>query len=59
MAFRRESHSDLRKQARLSGMVSLEQDGVRKSLAGVTTVEEVVAITQREEEAKLETWDET
>ena len=56
MAFRRESHSDLRKQAILSGMASLERDGVRKSLAGVTTLEEVVAITQREEEAKLESW---
>ncbi len=57
MAFRRESHTDLRKQARLSGMVSLEQDGVRKALAGHTTLDEVISITQREEEAKVSMWE--
>ena len=56
MAFRRESHQDLRKQARISGMTTLEMDGVRKALAGRTTLEEVISITQREAEAKEEAW---
>ena len=56
MAFRRESHQDLRKQARISGMSTLEMDGVRKALAGQTMLEEVIAITQREAEAKEEAW---
>ena len=36
----------LREQARLSGgLVSLQEDGVRKVLAGVTTIDEVLAAT--------------
>jgi type IV pilus assembly protein PilB len=57
MAFRRESHTDIRKQARISGMKTLEEDGVRKALAGITMLEEVVSITQREEEVKQISWD--
>jgi type II secretory ATPase GspE/PulE/Tfp pilus assembly ATPase PilB-like protein len=49
MAFRRESARKLRRQARINGMVTLEGDGVRKILAGMTTLEEVLSITQREE----------
>ncbi len=37
--------SKLREKARLAGMRSLREDGVRKVIAGLTTVEEVVSIT--------------
>ena len=39
----------LREQARLSGgLVSLQEDGIRKVLAGVTTIDEVLAATAEE-----------
>lgn len=54
MTFRRETHSDIRKQARMSGMVTLREDGIRKVLAGITTIQEVVEETSTEtEEAML------
>ena len=49
MAFNREPTQHIRAQARRSGMVSLEDDGVRKLLAGVTTIDEVMEVTQREQ----------
>jgi type IV pilus assembly protein PilB len=49
MAFKREPARALRRQARLSGMTTLEEDGARKVLAGSTTVDEVIVSTQREE----------
>jgi len=54
MAFRRETVADLRRQARISGMKTLEEDGVRKVLAGITTIEEVVRITRREKDQESE-----
>jgi type II secretory ATPase GspE/PulE/Tfp pilus assembly ATPase PilB-like protein len=48
MAFRKEATNVLRDQARRSGMVTLQEDGVRKVLAGVTTVEEVLAHAQKD-----------
>jgi len=53
MTFRRETYQDLRKQARLSGMLTLLEDGVRKILAGKTTVEEVIERAGREEEEEI------
>ncbi len=50
MAFRKETYTRLRAQARRSGMLTLEEDGVRKAIAGITTLDEVIRITQREEE---------
>ena len=49
MAFRREPSRIIRAQARRSGMVTLEEDGVRKILTGVTTVDEVIEVAAREE----------
>ena len=49
MAFRRDPTQALRRQARLSGMTTLQEDGCRKVLAGVTTPQEVILTTQREE----------
>ena len=41
--------SKIREQAVLDGMVTLMQDGVRKILDGITTIEEVLAIAKRED----------
>jgi len=49
MAFNREPTQHIRAQAKRSGMLSLEEDGVRKLLAGVTTIDEVMEVTQREQ----------
>ena len=45
MAFRREPLSEIRRYARSTGMVTLRQDGVRKAIAGTTTIPEVLDIT--------------
>jgi len=42
MAFRREPLAELRKYAHSAGMVTLREDGVRKVLAGITTIPEVL-----------------
>jgi type IV pilus assembly protein PilB len=44
MTFNREPTQSIRRQARLLGMRTLLEDGVAKSLAGVTTLEEVLSI---------------
>ena len=54
MAFRREPLGDIRRYARSAGMVTLRADGVRKVLAGVTTIEEVQEITARDTVAEME-----
>jgi len=48
LAFNKASTTEIRKQARASGMLTLQEDGVRKIFMGVTTVEEVFRITHRE-----------
>jgi type II secretory ATPase GspE/PulE/Tfp pilus assembly ATPase PilB-like protein len=48
MAFRVEPTNAIRDQARRSGMVTLQEDGVRKILSGITSVEEVLASAQRD-----------
>ena len=42
----RASASDINKQAKAEGMVSLKQDGYLKVLEGITTVEEVIRVAQ-------------
>jgi type IV pilus assembly protein PilB len=50
--FRRSSSMQLRDQARLSGgLKSLQEDGLKKILEGVTTIEEVLSATKREDVA--------
>jgi type IV pilus assembly protein PilB len=49
MVFKKESHQKLKDHARLRGMVTLLEDGVRKVLDGLTSLDEVVAITHRED----------
>ena len=48
LAFRRTPSVEMRRQARLHGMVTLLEDGVTKILDGKTTVEEVLDICQAE-----------
>lgn len=48
LAFRSVQSSEIRKAARQNGMFTLEEDGIRKAIAGVTTLEEVIRITQQE-----------
>jgi type IV pilus assembly protein PilB len=48
--FRRKSSMQIRDQARLTGgLKSLSEDGVRKVLDGVTTIEEILSATKRDE----------
>ncbi len=52
MAFRREPVTNIREYARSAGMVTLREDGVRKVLAGVTTIPEVLEVTARDIEGE-------
>jgi type II secretory ATPase GspE/PulE/Tfp pilus assembly ATPase PilB-like protein len=49
MVFRKESVQKIKEQSRLSGMVTLLEDGVRKIFDGLTSLEEVALITHRED----------
>ena len=48
--FQRKSSMKIRDQARLTGgLKSLQEDGVRKILEGVTTIDEILSATKRED----------
>jgi type IV pilus assembly protein PilB len=47
MAFKREPTLKLRETARLNGMVTLLEDGVRKIMDGMTSISEILSITHR------------
>jgi len=49
LVFKKERVEKLREVARLEGMVTLLEDGIRKFFAGITSLEEVVATTHRED----------
>jgi len=49
LIIRRASAGEIKREAMLHGMATLRQDGWRKVLAGVTTIEEVLAATQHDE----------
>jgi type II secretory ATPase GspE/PulE/Tfp pilus assembly ATPase PilB-like protein len=49
MSFRKKPTMELRAKALSEGMTPLQQDGVRKILAGLTTFEEILTITHRAE----------
>jgi type IV pilus assembly protein PilB len=48
MTFKRESSTVIRRQARLSGMKTLLEDGVLKAMKGLTTLEEVLSSCHHE-----------
>ena len=43
------STQEIRKTARLNGMTTLQEDGIRKILAGVTSIEEVLRLTHAQD----------
>ena len=49
MVFKKEPVQKIKEQARLAGMVTLLEDGVRKIFDGITTLNEVATITHRED----------
>jgi type II secretion system protein E len=49
MILERASSQQIKRQAMAEGMVTLRQDGLRKVLQGLTTLAEVVRVTQQEE----------
>jgi type IV pilus assembly protein PilB len=49
MAFNKAPLEHIRRQAIMSGMLTLKDDGIRKAKAGITTLEEVMRITVRGE----------
>jgi type IV pilus assembly protein PilB len=49
MVFNKAPLVKIEEQARMGGMVTLLEDGVRKVLAGLTTVEEILMMTHRED----------
>lgn len=49
LAFRKEPSQVIRRQARLSGMRTLLEDGVEKSLKGLTTLDEVIDVAGLED----------
>jgi len=50
LAFNSESTLKLRAEARLSGgMLTLQEDGVRKFLDGITTIDEILRVTHRDD----------
>jgi type IV pilus assembly protein PilB len=48
LAIAKASHEEIKKQAVSSGMVTLKQDGIKKVIDGLTTVEEMLRVTQEE-----------
>jgi type IV pilus assembly protein PilB len=50
MTFNRSPTQEVRRQARLHGMRTLLEDGIDKSLRGITTLEEVLSICHHEQE---------
>ena len=49
MTFRREPTIKMREQARIGGMTTLLEDGVRKILDGVSSIAEVLNLARRED----------
>jgi type IV pilus assembly protein PilB len=49
MVFKKEPVQKVKEQARMAGMVTLLEDGVRKVFDGITTLDEVATITHRED----------
>ena len=46
LVMQRANEADLERQARSEGMRTMYEDGIAKAVAGVTTLEEVLRVTQ-------------
>ena len=53
LAFNSAPTLKLRRQARMDGMRTLQEDGLRKVLEGITTVDEILRITHRDDISAL------
>ena len=51
LVFERASAAEIRKVGRALGMKTLRESGLQKALAGMTTLEEIVRVTEKEEES--------
>jgi type IV pilus assembly protein PilB len=49
LTLQKAAHGEIKKQAQSAGMTTLREDGIRKVREGMTTIEEVLRVTQREE----------
>jgi type IV pilus assembly protein PilB len=49
LVFHKQPTAKIKEQARLNGMVTLLEDGVRKVFDGITTLEEILTLTHRED----------
>ena len=49
LAFKKKPTMELRAKARSDGMVTLQEDSIRKLLGGVTTIEEILRVTHSAE----------
>ena len=49
LVFHKQPTARISEQARMNGMVTLLEDGVRKIFDGITTLEEVLTLTHRED----------
>ena len=49
LVFNKESTDSIREQAKRDGMTALSEDALRKALSGLTSLEEVLRLTQRED----------
>ena len=54
LAFQGASTQDIRKEAVKSGMTTLYDDGIRKVLEGITTLEEVFRVAKREQSRRID-----
>jgi len=50
MIFQKTSSTEIRKRARQLGMRTLREDGVLKVFGGITTINEVLRVTEGDEE---------
>ena len=46
MSYKKESSSFIKERARRFGMKTLREDGILKIMQGITTIEEVIRVTQ-------------
>jgi type II secretory ATPase GspE/PulE/Tfp pilus assembly ATPase PilB-like protein len=49
LTFKKSASTELRAAARRHGMITLQEDGVRKILSGATSIDEILRTTHREE----------
>ena len=49
LTFRKALQTDIRRQARADGMITLQEDAIRKVFAGLTSIQEILRVTAAQE----------